>query len=537
MGGVIYAMSPTLGEILDQHVTLEIESIDRLYLNGYIAGLQSPEAVAWYLRHHRGATFASSVLLDPISRDFERAVRRQVEAEGIPVHRFAKGERKDDWTQKMLKHFTKSEGILYLGTAQEKLTTIRTEKRVNPRSGAAFPWLVRATAVVKVYYWYLVDEDFGPLFIKFGSYFPYPMKVCLNGNEYLKRQLAKEGIAFEALDNGLLRCADPQRAQAIAAELDDRIICRMVWKWLDRLPQPLPETDRKAGYQYQLSILQAECSLTQVFDRPLTGRQFFDQVIRDNLILGHPSQVSLIFNRRVTKATPGDFRTRVISDGVIPSLHVDYKHSKIKQYHKEGRALRTETTINDTRDFDIGRSLGNLNKLRAIGFAANRRLLGVQRAARDGIAGEDAFRRVHERITTPTGEHVAGLRFADPRVHALMHALIVLAVLPGVFRARQLRSQLGTQPASAGKQTPGRTTYDLRRLRVRGLIKRIPGTTAYKITEQGLQTALAYVHAYDHVVAPGCADSLSELGGAMPIREAMKSLRKAWGQHVDRTAA
>jgi hypothetical protein len=526
-------MATTVDAILKDHVTLEIESIDRMYLNGYIAGLQTPALVAWFLRQYRGARFASSVLLDPISRTFESAIKEFIKTHGVAVYRFAKGERKDNVTQTFLKSFTGSEGVLYLGTAQEKMTTIRTEKRVNPATGAAFPWLVRATAVVKVYYWYLVDEDFGPLFIKFGSYFPYPVKVCLNGNEYLKRQLAKEGIVFTALDNGLLTCADPARAQAIANGLDDRAIRKLVGKWFERLPQPLTATDRAAGYQYQLSILQSEFSLTQVFDRPLTGRQFFDQIIRDNLTLGHPSQVSLIFDRRVIRTTPGMFRTRVISDGVIPSLHVDYKNSKIKQYHKEGRALRTEATINDTKDFAIGRSLGNLGKLRTIGFTANRRLLGVQRAAHDGIASEDAFRRVHERISTPTGDHVAGLRFADPRVHALMHALIVLAVLPGVFRARQLRSQLGTQPASVGKQTPGRTTYDLRRLRVRGLIERIPRTTAYRVTPLGLQTALAYIHGYDHIFSPGIAEVNTAIKGApTPIRQAMVSLMKAWHHHV-----
>src|SRR5674476_13679 len=77
--------------------------------------------------------------------------------------------------------------------------------------------------------------------------------------------------------------------------------------------------------------------------------------------------------------TPGRFRTRVITDGVTPSLHVDYKHTTIKQYHKQRRALRTETTINNTRDFDIGKRLVNLPALREIGFKANRRLLGVQR--------------------------------------------------------------------------------------------------------------------------------------------------------------
>ena len=94
-----------------------------------------------------------------------------------------------------------------------------------------------------------------------------------------------------------------------------------------------------------------------MLDRPVTGRIFFEEVIRENLDLGRPKQIQLIFDRKVTKATPGPFRTRVITDGVIPSLHVDYKGTRIKQYHKEGRALRTETTINNTRDFYIGRRI------------------------------------------------------------------------------------------------------------------------------------------------------------------------------------
>ena len=82
-----------------------------------------------------------------------------------------------------------------------------------------------------------------------------------------------------------------------------------------------------------------------MLDKPVTGRIFFEQVIRDNLDAGRPDQVSLIFDRhlrrRGPRATPGRFRTRVITDGVTPSLHVDYKHTTIKQYHKEGRALRS----------------------------------------------------------------------------------------------------------------------------------------------------------------------------------------------------
>ena len=129
------------------------------------------------------------------------------------------------------------------------------------------------------------------------------------------------------------------------------------------------------------------------------GRVFFEEVIRENLDLGRPSQVSLVFDRKVIRRTPGRFRTRVITDGVVPSLHVDYKKSRIKQYHKERQALRTETIINDTRDFAIGRRIENLQELRKIGFAANRRLLDVQRIGHDCFIGEASFQDMQRPVT------------------------------------------------------------------------------------------------------------------------------------------
>src|SRR5262249_5797356 len=185
-------------------------------------------------------------------------------------------------------------------------------------------------------------------------------KLCINGHEYVKRQLAKEGIAFEALDNGILSCADPRRLQQLCDGLSAAKIDGLLRKWLARLPHPFTAADRAARYRYDLPILPAEFSLHEALDCPLCGRVFVEEVIRENLDIGRPDQVQLIFDRRVTRRTPGRFRTRVLTEGVVPSLHIDYKRSRIKQYHKEGRALRTETTINDPRDFGIGKRLSNL---------------------------------------------------------------------------------------------------------------------------------------------------------------------------------
>ena len=281
---------------------------------------------------------------------------------------FRKGERKDDIAAEQRKKFTKPEGVVFIGKAQEKSSVFRTERRRNEKTGGTYPWLVRSTAMVNQFYVYCVDRDFGPFFLKFSSYFPYTAKLCINGHEYAKQQLGNKNIGFEALDNGVLSCDDPKRLQAICDGLSADKIDALLRKWLRILPHPYTAADRTAGYRYQVSILQAEFSLTQVLDRPVTGRVFFEEVIRENLDIGRPSQVQLIFDRRVSKATPGRFRTRVITEGVVPSLHVDYKSTRIKQYHKEGRALRTETTINNTREFGIGKLLKNLPALRQIGF-------------------------------------------------------------------------------------------------------------------------------------------------------------------------
>jgi len=306
----------SVAEILREHVTLEVEGIDRMYLNAYVPGLQYESGVAAFFRRHRGHPFASSVLMDPISKAFVAAIHAFAHAHEVPLLTFEKGQRKDAVMAERLKRFAAPEGVVFVGRAQEKTPVVRTEKRRNPTTGQAYPWLVRSTAMVNHFYFYAVDEDFGPFFLKFGTYFPYNAKLCLNGHEYVKRQLTQRGIPYEALDNGILSCADPRRLQALCDGLSAAKIEAFAHKWLRRLPHPFTPADQRAGYRYQLSILQAEFSLTQVLDRPVTGRVFFEEVIRENLDVGRPDQVQLIFDRRVTRQTPGRFRTRVLTDGV-----------------------------------------------------------------------------------------------------------------------------------------------------------------------------------------------------------------------------
>ncbi len=517
-----------VAEIIRQHVTLEVEGIDRMYLNAYVPGLQTEGGFVHFVRHHLGYPIASTAVIAPLSEAFVRAIEHFAKVEHLDMVAFEKNQRKDDLAKDYLARCTFTEGVLFIGKAQEKARVFRTIHQRNPETGKSYPWIRRGSALPNHYYFYLVDEDFGPLFIKFCSYFPYAAKVCINGHEWVKRQLAKEGIAFEALDNGVLSCENPARLQALCDSLDSEKIDAVFRKWLARLPHPFRPEDRTAEYRYDLSILQAEFSLTQVLDFPRTGRQFFEEIIRENLDIGRPDRVQLIFERRVTRRTPGAFRTRVLTEGVVPSLYAQYKHTKIKQYHKEGRALRTETTINDTYDFAIGRKLCNLPALREIGFTANRRLLDVQTLSHDASIGEDRFHSVI-RPAVNHGQRASALPFGDPRVLALLQALCLFVLLPTGFANADLRefvaALLEHDPAT---YSAGRMTYDLRRLRLHGLIQRQPHSHRYRVTDEGLRIALFFTRGHARFFRTGLA-----LDGPLPSGSAPRTLVQA-SQAIDR---
>jgi hypothetical protein len=520
----------SVAEVIRERVTLEVEGIDRMYLNLYQPKLQTEKQAACFFRFHRDQPVASSSLMGVMTRAFLAKVEAFVEQQHIPVVHFKKGQRKDDVAAEHRARFQGTEGILFLGKAQEKVTVFRTEKRTDA-AGKKYAWIVKSATPVNQFYFYGMDEDFGPFFLKFSTYFPYNAKLCLNGHEYVKRQLAKEGIAFEPLDNGILSCADPQRLQQICDGLSAAKIDALVRKWLAKLPHPYAAADRQAGYRYDVSILQAEFSLTQVLDRPQTGRVFFEDIIRENLDLGRPDQVQLIFERRVTKRTPGRFRTRVLTAGVVPALHIDYKSTKIKQYHKEGRALRTETTINNPRGFAIGKRLHNLPALREIGFKANRRLLHVQRLSHDCRIGEDAFRQLNEPVTV-SGQRGSALRFADPLVQALFSALLVFRLLPRGFCNRELRDHWAPLLGKTSQSiTPGQMTYHLRRLRLHGLIVRVPKSHRYRVTDQGWRTILFCTRCYNRLLRPGLAQVLpEEVTSDTPLRRRFDQLDEAFEQ-------
>jgi hypothetical protein len=523
----------TVADLLEGHVSLAVESLDRLYLNGYVPSLQTGGQLVHFLEKRRGAQVCSPAVLRQCGELYRKSVEQFALSHGLDVHPFAKRERKDDTAASVRACFGQEEGVYLLGAAQEKCTAFKGSKRRSETGRISFEFS-RQPVFVKHYYFYLLDEDFGPAFIKVGTYAPYPVKVCLNGHEWLKRQLGKANVAFESLDNGILSCADSEQLSKLAGQLGPDQIQRFFEKWLRRLPMPLSAQDRLDGYAWRLSVWQAEVSLTQVFDRPIRGRQFFDEVLRENLDLGRPERIQLLFDRRIVKATPGRFLTRVVHAGVHPRLHVQYKTCDIKQYFKLNRALRTETTINNPRDFGIGKDIANLWQLRNLGNDINRRMLQIERVSQDCALDLDTVDTIIRPTVTEDGQRAPALRFGDPRTTALMAALFMLSHVPMGLTNRSVRSHvrdlLGPQSTYGARQM----TYDLRRLRRKGLILRLEHSNRYRLTELGLKTAAFFTKLDARLFRPASAAMDPRDRVSRPLRNAFDQLNRAMDTHVAR---
>jgi hypothetical protein len=495
--GVVWRRS--VAEVLDGHVTLAVDCFDRLYLNGYVPGLQTPGGVVRFLHDHRGNPVPSPALFTPIGDGFRRAVTRFAQATGLPVIRFSGRERKLEVMRPCL-DAAQTPGLVAIGVAQEvQRVMLGADRRTDRSTGVPRYGFGKADRRVTVYYFYAVDPEWGPCFVKVCTYFPYPMKLWCNGHEWVKRQLDARGIGYQSLANGFAACADPASLQQLADRLGHQQVLALFARLLAMIPLPLTQADRAAGYDWELSMNQVEYSRTLVVDRPLAARAFFDAVIAENVGLGRPSEVSLVFDRRVQRNTPGRFRTRVVTEGVEPTLSITYKSSRVKQYLKQGRAIRIETVINQPNDIGVQRRVTHLEELGVIAKGVNRRILDVQRVA----TGPDLSASLFEQVALPygcDGQRTVALRYGDPRVMALMAALTLSLHHIAGFTNASLRPVVAT--LLGGDYRTSQMGYDLWRLRTNGLIRRLPGTHRYLPTPAGVRVAVFYTKTYQRILRP-----------------------------------
>jgi hypothetical protein len=508
--------------------------VDRIGIRGYIPGLQYEGGVVKFLLN-RGFSIPSPAALNKAHDRLAAQLEAVVASSGVPVVRFKAGECKEDIARPFQDEAAAGgrPGLVLVGKAQERTSSWRgfvDTSHASHRPGHPHISWRRMSAVPDSWYFYFADDQWGPAFIRLCSYAPYALWGCANGHEWAKAQLAKAGVGFAALDNGLRSVEDPARARRTCARLGSGHLRGLLGRMMAVMADPLTIDDRRAGFDWSFSIAQLEISDTAVFDQPRRARAWFEAAIGAHLDLGRPERVSLVVNRTVLdrgpRKTPGRFATEVITADVAPQLQVHYKSSKAKAkaYLKEGEALRVETTINNPVDFGLKKTLNadNWKALRRAGAETNARFLSALGEGQPGLPGPATLEPV-VLPSTHNGQRAPGLRSGDPRTMALLASVASFAHVIGGLTNKGLRAQMATlwQPGYSSAQA----TYDLRRLRLKGFIERVPGTNTYRVTKHGLRMASFFTHLAARVVVPALTD-LARLGRPHPSTP--QPLTEAW---------
>ena len=501
--GVVRAADMVAG-----HVGLDISCLDRLYLSGFVPKLQTGGGVRYFLHEHRGKPIVSPALFRPMGEKFRQAVDGWAEANHIPVVDLRDAERNIEVMTPYLEAAARAgrSRVVAVGTTQEYQYVWTARKRERGPDGPPQFSFSREKRPVKCFYFYLFDDQLGPGFIKICSYFPYPVKVWLNGHEWAKQQARKIGLAFTALSNGFAACDDPALLQSICDGLRPAHVQAWFQRWMKRIPLPLEDADRAAGYWWELSMRQVETSRTLVFDQDVHARAFFESLLCENMDLGRPENVELLFRRGQPGGRPagpparGGYKTKIDRNCELITLNVFHRKSRLKQYLKDGVALRIETVINDPRDLNCNRMLANLPQLQHKTRAINDRLLHTEAVGQDTTLVSPVIERITRPTLTRDGRKAPALRFGDLRVQALAGATaaLLLAVTGITNRSlRALMTGLLNRPYSMNQ-----ASYDLARLCRNDLITRIPGRNMYTLTPDGLVFAHFYTKVYDHLLRP-----------------------------------
>jgi hypothetical protein len=523
-----------INDVLEGHVALEIQCVDRLILNAYVPGLQVAGQVVRFLCGHLGHPIPSPALLGRIGNRFRAETRAFAAAREIPVLRLKTPDR-SRWDDRKLDHvrphLQRAErerrfGVVALVLGEEFQWVWSARNRAR-KPGVACLEFFRERRRVGAYYFYILDPEFGLGFIKICTYAPYSAKVWLNGHEWAKRQAVRDGIAYTALSNGFASTSDPERLQAICDSFGPHHIQAFFDRWITTIPTPLSTDDRAAGYWWELSMRQVEISRTLVLDDPRRARSFFEALVQDNIGIGRPEEVSLVFARRVYKNTREPFGTRIFSAGTEVRIDFRYKHSRVKQYLKDGRALRVEAVINKPSDLGVLARIQHLPELIDKARAVNQRVLMIEQAGQSCAIGSALFERIHQPYNRER-QRTGALRFGDTRAIALAGALC--CVLPAVtgFTNKSLR---GLVAGLLGQDySMSKMSYDLRRLRLHGLIKRLPHSNTYHLTSEGIRVAVFYTKLQNRLLRPLL--NADKPPARTEIRRALATLETAVNQYI-----
>lgn len=482
-----------------QSITFAYSCFDRMILNGFVPAFQHSKRAAtihWFLKNHRQAEELNHKYLRRLSGNYHQWVSEYAAANGIEIVTPEKNIRREQWVEPYFERLDGQPGIALILKARERERIVIHRARCNQLS---VEW-----RNVDLYNFYVNDPQFGRMFVRICPYFPFNVRIWMNGHNWLAQQLTQAGIAFAKRDNLFTACDDPERLQELSDAFAPADIAACVDAWLNRLLPFFSESERQQGFRHQLFMGEMEYCHNLVFHKRAALDRLFDRLMDANRSIGRPDKLAVIFGRlRFQPDTCTGQTILKITPLRTPVLRSSYKCTSIKQYVSNCQALRTEGGTYQLKDLSVRKNINNLPQLRKVLNNANQRCLDVQQDILASYVDRGQLQELRRPSQSAAGRRVPGMRVDDPRLMAVLQALTCFAYLAGksCFRTRDLLGDVQKvldNPAYRLSQL----RYDLGKLKGKGLLVRIPKTQSYQLTHEGYRIAIVYLKLYQRLYAP-----------------------------------
>jgi hypothetical protein len=480
-------------------ISFSYSCFDRIILNGYVSQFQHTAcgaSIHWFLCKRRNAPQLNRAYFAKIASNYHQWVQQYAATAGVDIVEPNKTDRRENLVEPYFQQLGTRPGVAVILKAREPERVAWYFARSK--------LIEVARQCVKLYYFYLNDPSCGRMFVRICPYFPCNISVWLNGHNWLASQLQREGIAFQKRDNLFTACAQPQRLQELSDAFAPADILGPVESWLARLLPYFTDAERHEGFRHQLYMAQMEYCHNLIFHKRAAVDRLFDRLLDVNRGMGHPDKLAIVFGRpRFHPDTRSGETVVKMTKLRTPVQSSSYKNTLIKQYVSHGVGLRTESSSYQLKDLSIPKNINNLPKVRKAMDNANNRYLDVQQDVLASYVDRGQLEQLRQASVSPTGRRVPGLHLDDPRLLAVLQAILCFAYLAGkgCFRTKDLLADVGKALGNPGYGL-SQLRYDLSKLRGKGLVVRLQGTQAYQISNEGYRIGFYYLKLYQKMYAP-----------------------------------
>jgi hypothetical protein len=483
---------------------------DRILLNGLIQPFQQPERVVGFFNSYRQLYPVTRYTLRNIADEFQHWVKERAAKRNIPILDEPDG-RRDEFVEPYFER-AKPDSVVVILKAREpaRIMTAIGDKVANRwHLQIAKRWVIQ-------YNFYINDQNWGRMFVRMCPYLPFSARICLNQHHWLANRLRESSIGFKQLANAFLKCAAPDRLQALANSLTAQDLVTCGQKWLAHLTPFFSAREREeAACRHRLFFSQVEFCDNLVFRRRSALDNLGERLLDANRTIGQPKKITMIFGRKITKHYRGKLQTEIEDmDLPNPVIRSHYGNGFIKQYVRDHLILRTETASNNVKDYGVNKSVEHLPVLREKLSAINDNYLNVQQDILETFVDRGQLRKLAQPTITSSGKRIPGLKLDHPRQLALMHALVRFAHIAAgnTFTTAEIHpaviEALGCTPEHYSLAS---LRYDLSKLRAKGLVTKLPNSRRYQLLPHGYSICLVFLKLFERVYAPLTAGLLSPI--------------------------